>query len=322
MGSLNHYNISHYTRKRKSRSKSRKSLHLSRDRSKSFYLSASPFHTNQGSEGSCTAHAISHLIVRNVFGTLFPLKMTKKDEEMYRAHSCNEYVKTHKLLDILATIDCSVTGYYKILLFLYVYFTVYENFVLKGDTNFFYRIISFVLNFEYMPKIFDQTAHFPLLSQLLKTIKERMVKYKVKYDTVDINSIDQIVIRKIVDGGFYVIMDLIEVNPNKRLKDLTGHAATIIGSTPSHFVIKNSWTNEIDHFSYKNISSPNKLRGDNTKWIIQSFFVVLPIFENMTLYKGDRDNFIIEYKIFEKEMSFYKKWIFDYISKFKTLKPQ
>lgn len=315
MVSLNHY-INSRSRKRRS-SKSRKSLHLSRDRPKSFY-NTSPFHSEQGSEGSCTAHTMSHLILKNVFGTLYPLKMSKSDEIKYHEYSCNDFLKTHKLLDIGEVKNCSVTGYYKILLFLYVYFTIYDNFVLKGDTKFYSRMVAFVLNLDYMPKIFKQTFHYPILLELLNRIKTKMKDLNIKYDTIEFDNYgDELIIRKLVDSGFYVALDLMENNTKKRMKEI-GHAAVVVGSTPSHFVIKNSWSEEIDHFSYKNIRSNNQFKNTNVNWVIQNFFTVLPIFGNMELYDGQRSDFVTDFELYEKEIPLYKKWLYDYIANFKS----
>jgi hypothetical protein len=318
MVSFNHY-TNNRSQKRKSRSKSRKSLHLTRDRSKSFYASVSPIHSEQGYEGSCAAHTMSHLIVKNIFGTLYPLKMSKRDEEKYNQYSCNDFLKTHKLLDVGEVQNCSVIGYYKILLFLYVYFTLYDNFILKEDTKFYSRMISFVLHLDYMPKIFHQTFHYPILLHLLTTMKQKIKDLNITFNTVEIDNYgDELIIRKLVDSGFYVAMDLIENNREKKIKDLSGHAATIVGSTPSHFVIKNSWFEVVDHFSYKNILSVNKFKNSNMKWVIQRFFTVLPIFGNMELYDGERSNFVTDFEIYKKEIPFYKKWLYDYIAKFKS----
>lgn len=295
--------------KSKKKGRSFKSLHLSK--SKSFYSplkSISITKSDQGDEGTCMAHACAHLVVKNIFESLYPLKMTKKDKELYEEHSCNQYLITHQLMDITLMPECSVHGYYKILLFLYVYFTAYENFILKGKKKYLSPMVTFVLELEYIPKIFDQSFHLPVLLQLLKTIKHRMNEMKIKYDTVEING-DETIIRKILDGGFYVAMNLTNGTA-------IGHVSTIVGHTPNQFIVKNSWKEKIDYIRYKDLNSI-ALVYSNEKWKLDKYFTVLPIFGNMDLYDGFREDFTTDLEIEEREAPLYKKWVFNYISNFK-----
>lgn len=283
------------------RSKSRsKSLHYTPLKSISITKS------DQGEEGTCLAHTCAHLVVKNVFDPLYPLKLSKKDENIYKQHSCNDYLKTHKLLDIAMIPDCSIRGYDKILLFLYVYFTAYENFILKGKKNYLTPIIKFVLQLEYIPKIFDQTFHLPRLEYLLKTIKQKMID--IKYDTVTISTSDPLIIRKILDR-FYVVMNLTH--------DTMGHTSTIVGHTPTQFIIKNSWRENLDYIPYKELDSAAFVYS-NSKWKIQDYVTVLPIYKNMDLYDGFREDFVTDLEIEEREIELYKPWVFNYISNFKT----
>ena len=287
-----------------------KSLHLSK--SKSFYTplkSISITKSDQGDEGTCMAHACAHLVVKNVFEPLYPLKMTKKDKELYEEHSCNQYLITHQLMDIALMPQCSAYGYYKILLFLYVYFTTYENFILKDKKKYLSPMVTFLLQLEYIPKIFDQSFHLPVLLQLLKTIKQRMNEMKLKYDTVEITTRDETIVRKILDGGFYVAMNLTNGTA-------IGHVSTIVGHTPNQFIVKNSWKEKIDYIRYKDLYSI-ALVYSNEKWKLNNYFTILPIFGNMDLYDGFREDFTTDLEIEEREAPLYKKWIFNYISNFK-----
>ena len=287
-----------------------KSLHLSK--SKSFYTplkSISITKSDQGDEGTCMAHACAHLMVKNVFEPLYPLKMTKKDKELYEEHSCNQYLITHQLMNIALMSECSVHGYYKILLFLYVYFTTYENFILKDKKKYLSPMVTFVLQLEYIPKIFDQSFHLPVLLQLLKTIKQRMTEMKLKYDTVEITTGDETIVRKILDGGFYIAMNLTNGTT-------IGHVSTIVGHTPNQFIVKNSWKEKIDYIRYNDLYSI-ALVYSNEKWKLDNYFTVLPIFGNMELYDGFREDFTTDLEIEEREVPLYKKWVFNYISNFK-----
>jgi len=304
-------------------------------RSKSFYTplkSISITKSDQGEEGTCLAHACAHVVVKNVFEQLLPLKMSNKDKALYQLHSCNNYLKTHKLTDIHNDMNqCSQQGYYKILLFLYVYFTAYENFILKGKKQFLSPIVSFVLQLEYIPKIFDQTFHLPILLSLLTNLKKKI--NHVKFDTVDIYTHDVIIIRKILDAGFYVAMNLIHAsqsknrnqsqskNRNRSPEKNPGHVSTIVAHTPSHFVVKNTWDETLDYVSYKDLNDVI-LVYSSIRWKIQNYFVVLPIFKNMNLYDGFREDFVTDLEIEEREVPLYKKWIFDYISNFKKKKSE
>jgi len=296
---------------RKSRSKSKSLLSL-RSKSKSRSLHYSPLKSisitksDQGEEGTCLAHACAHLVVKNVFDPLYSLKLSKKEEDIYKQHSCNDYLKTHNLVDIAMIPDCSIHGYDKILLFLYVYFTAYENFILKGKKNFLTPIIKFVLHLDYIPKIFDQTFHLPRLEYLLKTIKQKMVG--IKYDTVTISTKDPLIIRKILDR-FYVAMNMTH--------GTDGHTSTIVGHTPTQFIIKNSWRENLDYVPYKELDSAAFVYS-NARWKIQDYVTVLPIHKNMELYDGFREDFVTDLEIEEREIE-YKPWVFNYISNFKRL---
>lgn len=299
----------------RSKSKSRsKSLNYSPLRSISITKS------EQGNEGTCMAHVCAHLVVKNVFEKLYPLKLTKKEQDVYKQHSCNDFLKTHKLLDISLIHDCSLHGYYKILLFLYVYYTAYDNFITKGKKQYLSPIVSFVLQLEYIPKIFNQTFHLPVLLHLLKIIKQKMIH--VKFDTVTIDG-DELLIRKILDGDFYVAMNVVTENESnsksKGQPKYIGHSSTIVGHTPTQFIVKNTWEESLDYIPYKELQNIHLIYS-NKRWKLDNYFTVLPIFENMDLYDGFREDFITDLEIEEREIDLYKKWIFHYISNFKTQK--
>jgi hypothetical protein len=137
-----------------------------------------------------------------------------------------------------------------------------------------------------------------------------MIKMNVKYDTVEIQS-DETIIRKILDGGFYVTMNLTHGTP-------IGHVSTIVGHTPNQFIVKNSWKEKLDYIRYKDLHSI-ALVYSNQRWKLDKYFTVLPIFGNMELYDGFREDFTTDLEIEEREAPLYKKWIFNYISKFKHL---
>ena len=298
--------------KSKKKSRSFRSLHLSK--SKSIYTplkSISITKSDQNDEGTCMAHTCAHLVVKNVFETLYPLKLTKKDRERYEQHYCNDYLITHKLNIGSLNEDCSLHGYYKILLFLYVYHTVYDNFISVGKKKYLSPMVAFVLQLEYMPKIFDQSFHLPKLKQLLEIMKQRMKRMNVKYDTVEITTEDETIIRKILDGGFYVAMNLTNGTP-------IGHVSTIVGHTSNQFIVKNSWKEKIDYIRYKDLQSQSiALVYSNERWKLDKYFTVLPIFGNMDLYDGYKEDFTTDLEIEEGELPLYKKWIFNYISNFK-----
>ena len=303
-------------RKSRSTPRSFKSLR-SKSRSRSLHYSPlkslSITKSDQGEEGTCLAHACAHLVVKNVFDPLYPLKLSKKEQDIYKQYSCNDYLKTHKLMDIAMIPNCSIHGYDKILLFLYVYFTAYENFILKGKKKYLTSIIQFVLQLEYIPKIFDQTFHLPRLDNLLKTIKQRMIG--IKYDTVTITTKDPLIIRKILDR-FYVAMNLTHINQSRTQNE--GHTSTIVDHTPTQFIMKNSWRENLDYVPYKELDSAAFVYS-NAKWKIQDYVTVLPIYKNMDLYDGFREDFVTDLEIEEKELELYKPWIFNYISNFKKL---
>lgn len=315
------------SKKYKRKSQSRRSLH---SKSKSFYTpikSISITKSDQGEEGTCLAHACAHVVVKNVFEKIMSLRLSNGDKALYELHSCNNYLKTHELSHINDDIKdkCSIQGYHKILLFLYVYYTAYENFILKGKKQFLSPIVSFVLQLEYIPKIFDQTVHLPLLVSLLSFLKKRMTESRIKFDTVDIYTPDVIIIRKILDAGFYVAMNLVHAyqrsgqSPSPESPN-PGHVSTIVAHTPSHFIVKNTWDEKLDYVSYKDLNDVI-LVYSSIRWKIQNYFVVLPIFKNMDLYDGFREDYVTDLEIEEREAPLYKKWVFDYVSNFKKKKP-
>jgi hypothetical protein len=315
--------------KKMSKSKVRSFRSLRSSRSKSISLHYTPLKSisitksNQGDEGTCLAHTCAHLVVKNIFEKLYPLKLSKKEKEIYKQHSCNEFLKTHELLDISLVNECSLHGYYKILLFLYVYYTAYDNFIIKGKKKYLAPIVSFVLQLEYIPNIFNQTFHLPIVLHLLKTMKQKIIQYKVKFDTVTIegNQGDELIIRKILDGDFYVAMNLVsQVEESKsNSPKYIGHSSTIVAHTPTQFIVKNTWQESLDYIPYKDLQNVHLIYS-NKRWKLDNYFTVLPIFENMELYDGFREDFVTDLEIEERELELYKPWIFNYISKFKKLK--
>lgn len=293
-------------------------------RSRSYYTPLKPISitkSDQGDEGTCLAHSCAHLIVKNVFEKLYPLKLSKREQDIYTQHSCNDFLRTHQLMDISLINECSLHGYYKILLFLYVYFTAYDNFILKNDKKYLTKLIEFVLNLEYMPKIFDQTFHLTPLLQILKTIKQKIIKYNIIFNTVTI-AVNDLIPRKILDGDFYVAMNLSSedgINSKGAVK-YVGHVCTIVDHTPTQFIVKNTWLESIDYVPYKELKHVS-LFYSNKRWSVDFFITVLPIFGNMDLYTGIRENYITDLEIEEGELHLYKPWVFNYISKFRKLIP-
>jgi hypothetical protein len=195
---------------------------------------------------------------------------------------------------------------------------------LKGKKKYLTPIIQFVLQLEYIPKIFDQTFHLPRLDYILKTIKKRMIG--ITYNTVTITTKDPVIIRKILDLFYVAIYMTSKVKSlqGKSLQDksvqdtLVGHTSTIVGHTPSQFIIKNSWRENLDYVPYKELDSAVFVYS-NARWKIQDYVTVLPIFKNMELYDGFREDFVTDLEIEEREIELYKSWIFNYISNFKKL---
>lgn len=275
--------------------------------------------TNQGEEGSCVAHTISRLIVKNVFERLYPLKISLAEEKLYEKNNCNIYLNTDTkaktnagYLDLTPT-KCGQKGYYKILLFLYVYYIIRDNFDCDGIS---YLSSSYVLNLLFtnsvMPKIFQQSIHLPILSYLLEKIKSKIKFMNIKYEIVDMdNDNNSIIIRKLLDEGLYVGVSL-----SPRYGD--GHTATIVGHTPYHFVIKNSWNTYKDYIPYKYLNDYFKIGYMSYK--INQYYLILPIYKNMERYdyalEGKNAHICVNYiEIEKREMTEYKNWILNYVKK-------
>ena len=281
--------------------------------------------TNQGEEGSCVAHTISRLIVKNVFERLYPLKISLAEEKLYEKNNCNIYLNTDTdtkaktnagYLDLTPT-KCGQKGYYKILLFLYVYYIIRENFDCDGVS---YLSSSYVLNLLFntnnthnvMPKIFQQSFHLPILNVLLEKIKS-IIKINIKYEIVDMandnNNNSIMIIRKLLDSGLYVGVSL-----SPRYGD--GHTATIVGHTPYHFVIKNSWNTYKDYIPYKYLNDYFKIGYMSYK--INQYYLILPIYKHMERYdyalEGKDSHIYVNYiEIEKREMTEYKNWILNYV---------
>jgi len=283
--------------------------------------------TNQGEEGTCVAHTISRLIVKNIFERLYPLEMSLAEENLYEKNNCNIYLNTNintkdrnaGYLDLTPT-NCGQKGYYKILLFLYVYYIIRENFDCDGVS---YLSSSYVLNLLFntnnagtniMPKIFQQSFHLPILNVLLEKIKTIFKnKMNIKYEIVDMaNDNDNnaiIIIRKLLDANLYVGVSL-----SPRYGD--GHTATIVGHTPYHFVIKNSWNTYKDYIPYKYLNDHFKIGYMSYK--INQYYLILPIYEKTERYdyalEGKNSHIYVNYiEIEKREMPEYKNWILKYV---------
>jgi len=319
----------------KSRSKSKKSKKLIKLSSLPLSFNSLPrsplkkmsiTKTNQGEEGSCVAHTISRLIVKNIFERLYPLEISLAEEKLYEKNNCNIYLNTKATKDSKSTnagyldltpTNCGQKGYYKILLFLYVYYIIRENFDCDGVS---YLSSSYVLNLLFndnndknniiMPKIFQQSIHLPILTVLLEKIKSKS-KMNIKYEIVDMDNDNNaiIIIRKLLDAGLYVGVSL-----SPRYGD--DHTATIVGHTPYHFVIKNSWNTYKDYIPYKYLNDYFKIGYMSYK--INQYYLILPIYKKMERYdyalEGKNSHIYVNYiEIEKREMSEYKNWILKYV---------
>jgi predicted DNA binding CopG/RHH family protein len=200
--------------------------------------SISPTKTKQ-TDDSCGAHALSRLILKNVFEVFYPLNMTKKEEELYEIYQCNQYLITGQSIEHL-TLNCGINGYYKILLFLYVYYLTVEKYGCEFDMNEDgMDIIDIVLTQKVRPTFFKKSENsyqWPLLEELLRNIKEKIKKSGVRYQYDSLINRSESIIRKVLDGNLYVVAEL-----EPKYKQLGEHACTIVAHTPSRFIIKNSW---------------------------------------------------------------------------------
>jgi hypothetical protein len=204
--------------------------------------------TTQGSEGTCYAHAGAKVMLQNIF--LFVNPINVQDKEKF--HSCFDVLKTDMEHDYthLSVEKCGI-GYFKILLFLYLYFMCKKT---RAVTRQLFVFEGTLLDVVKMPDIEQfkgkiQSNFDAFRKRILHKIRSRELiwdTFTIKFTPNIISFLKDIII-PILNLGFYVYMVI--QNPTV---DPT-HAVVLVkhrkDSGQDFFSISNSWGEEIDYTS-------------------------------------------------------------------------
>ena len=182
---------------------------------------------NQESEGTCSYHANTRLILHNRFTFLLP----RLDVD---ASQCNLFLQTETVekyeafLSLISKDRCSPIGYEKIILFLYVYFLYKTKFTCGANID----DVDVELNNMQIPKIMG--GHSPQITSLLTEMNvENKLNFKWIHYFIRIHEIDPgllfSIIKKMTDLNFYVKLGI------------TRHAMIITRTEGNTYIVKNSW---------------------------------------------------------------------------------
>lgn len=318
-------------------------IHLNKSRS------LTPFVTNQGTQGSCYAHSTSKLVIKNIYENCISLKLTKKEESVFS--SCLSYLKTDVTNEItqITSEKCGNKGYYKILLFLFNYFTMTDKYDCEGGNlpealNY---LVEKIYNPIIIPKRFNQSFHLPILTHLLEKIQKKMNNVsceiievlriphkndkKANKDFNDITTKIIIFIEMLLDAGLYVNLifhDAIERSPSYIKKyGRSGHSVNIVDYKDNSdyeldydpdydykngtFIIKNSWGKLKNKIRYMDMNEVVFL--DEKLFKVNSIVCILPILKGMKRYDGNSTNNVTYKEIWEREIDNYGEWLKEYV---------
>ena len=284
----------------------------------------------QGNEGSCYAHSTSKLIVKNIFENCIPLQLNASEEKEFLGcfHINTETISTD--ITSLSSKTCGTKGYYKIILFLYNYFTMTEKYGCDGGNTIeaLYSSITDLYNPVKLPSFFKQSIHSTLLIQLLEQIKSNLVN--IAYEIIEILNEDGIIffIETLLDTGLYVNLILEEDVLSEKYTEayikkvgIPSHSVTIVDYTKDTFIIQNSWGKSTDIIQYSDMSSFFYLEG--TSFTVKSAVSLLPIFKDTKRYdyvKSPTEPNVIDKEIWPQEFDAYKEWIIEYCRALKKSK--
>jgi hypothetical protein len=284
----------------------------------------------QGNEGSCYAHSTSKLIVKNIFENCISLQLNALEEKEFLGcfHINTETISTD--ITSLSSKTCGTKGYYKILLFLYNYFTMTEKYGCNGGNTIeaLYSSVSDLYNPIKLPHFFKQSVHSSILLQLLEQVKSKLEN--VSYEIIEILNEDGIIffIETLIDTGLYVNLILEKDILSEKYTDSyikkfgkPSHSVTIVDYTKNTFIIQNSWSKSIDTINYEDVPTFFYLEG--TSFTVKSAVCILPMFKDTKRYdyvKSQNEPPVIDKEIWPQEFDAYKEWIIEYCRALKKSK--
>uniref|UniRef100_A0A6C0ESL7 Uncharacterized protein n=1 Tax=viral metagenome TaxID=1070528 RepID=A0A6C0ESL7_9ZZZZ len=309
----------------------------------SLQKSISHTQSNQGQEGSCFAHMISRLMVKNLIEQFVDLRL-ELNTSKYIIGDCNKYLKTDKDVNFSDIDKCGEKGKDKILFFLYNYFTIAYNHgcdgasaihVLISHSYYFLNGTLYTNEQTNLVKKIGQ-PNFDYIHKKVMGVKEQIKKYGIRYNhyvittaNTDYETITNLIglynsIKNILDSGLYVGITLQEVkNPKSKLKtmklttakfniplEFDYHAVTIVGYNDKGFIIKNSWGKKELIISYKNFIGYNNY---GTSFLLKSIIIFVPIIKeqkpfNKNIIKNeDIEDFLEWTKTYKDKLNQFKK---------------
>lgn len=204
--------------------------------------------TDQGCQGTCASHGGAKIILQNVY--LFVHPLPTNDEETLLYKSCFDMLKTDNNYDIdeIDPAQCSTNGYYKIILFLYLYNLVKNGRHESLDLILLFEILPPALEMSYIPfniaieSVNHGIAKDTFLS-LRGAIKPKLsnitwVNIIMQIDSDIIKHADFVnMIKPILELELYVAANLIAPDVFEHNK----HQVIIVSSNGNTLTLINSW---------------------------------------------------------------------------------
>jgi hypothetical protein len=220
--------------------------------------SVSDVDTDQRSEPHCAYHALSKVIIQNVFQYFTPSPI---DKGAFRANNCTRFVdfdifKTR--MSELTRDQCSPGGYDRILQFLYIYYLIYDLNNGKAITRDSDAEVIDKIWAQTIPKFFETSVHRPHLEEMIRKVNHAYLASNLAYSQIKLIRFEHIKqikdvdvrrtcfdiildsIKMLIGKGFYIYLGLASELQNGNFEH-SHHAVHIVNTIGNEIVIKNSW---------------------------------------------------------------------------------
>jgi len=265
--------------------------------------------------GSCGRHAVTRVLIKNVFEQMLHLKLSPDEEQIYSKNNCNDFLDILNFLEEksdkykktkqqiqrffkgqLSNKTCSPTGYRKILLLLYCYYSISNKIGYCGGTTIHETLKQFIDDVVYTRDVLfipRQLKNYEkdvtvLLTSFKNKINNNFVYYSINIQIQpNMNSVPYglnmetiwYIINICIQHKFYILLGLTN-NSNSE------HAVTIVGYIDSpnkeerKLIIKNSWGEFTNIIPF----TTNNFTISGVLFCITDFDLFIPSFKNVNLF--------------------------------------
>jgi surface protein len=244
--------------------------------------------TDQGNEDTCFAHSESKLYLQNIFMFVNPIQ----DIDVSLFKKCSA-LRTDELTTI--SLQKCGNGYYKILLFLYLYFLIIQN---KGNRH---TLLPTILQMTNVPAVFSFQNHIDF-SELCANIIVNIRKQELTWIFFTVRVTPETIpfLKNIID---------IILNLNLYIKiGILNHTVTLIGKSDDYYNYVNSYGLN-DVYNTTNFMS---IVSDGGTYVPWEFTFVLPLYKDTLPLQNPRPTIDLISFINKKDITYLVSWIYKY----------